>query len=55
VPQGCNTADQDQAQVGDRTGSGMCTGRVIMGDRIVTAGAGIDAVMDHVNVTVITN
>jgi hypothetical protein len=29
-------------------------GYVIMGDQIVTAGADIDAVMDHVIVTVVT-
>ena len=29
-------------------------GHVITGDRIMTAGAGIDAVMDHVNVMVVT-
>jgi len=29
-------------------------GHVIMGDRIMTAGAGIDAVTDHMIVTVIT-
>ena len=56
VPQECNTANWDQG-----TGQGlyrpgnMCgKGHVITEDQIVTAGVGIDAVMDHMIVMVIT-
>jgi hypothetical protein len=43
------------AQVGDRTGSGMCgKGHMITEDQIVIAGAGIDVVTCHMIVTVVT-